>query len=105
MVTKADLTISAAASLKDALGEVQKLYLVEKPNTALTINFGASGTLQQQIEQGAPVDMFFSASKSNMTALKDGGLLIDSTVKNLLQNKLVLVVPKDSKSVLTALKR
>lgn len=97
VITKVDLTISAAASLKDALGEVQGLYLAEKPNAVLTINFGGSGTLQQQIEQGAPVDLFFSAAKSNMTALKDGGFLMDSTIKNLLQNKLVLVVPDDSK--------
>jgi len=98
VVTKVDLTMSAAASLKDALGEVQALYKAEKPNANLTINFGGSGTLQQQIEQGAPVDLFFSAAKSNMTALKDKDLLDNDTIKNLLQNKLVLVVPSDSKA-------
>lgn len=98
VITKVDLTISAAASLKDALGEVQTLYKAEKPNSVLTINYGGSGALQQQIEQGAPVDLFFSAAKSNMTALKDKNLLDDTTIKNLLQNKLVLVVPNDSKA-------
>ena len=97
VVTKVDLTVSAAASLKDALGEIQTLYKAEKPNATLAINFGGSGALQQQIEQGAPVDLFFSAAKSNMTALKDKNLLDNDTVKNLLQNKLVLVVPNDSK--------
>lgn len=96
VVTKVDLTISAAASLKDALNEVQTLYKAEKPKATLAINYAASGTLQQQIEQGAPVDVFFSAAKSNVTALKDKGLLDNDTIKNLLQNKLVLVVPKDS---------
>ena len=98
VITKVDLTISAAASLKDALNEVQTLYKAEKPNATLAINYAGSGTLQQQIEQGAPVDLFFSAAKSNMTALKDKGLLNDNTIKNLLQNKLVLVVPSDSKA-------
>ncbi len=94
---KVDLTISAAASLKDAMGEVKTLYLEEKPKTNLTINFGGSGALQQQIEQGANVDLFVSASTANMNTLKDKGLLVNSSIKNLLGNKLVLVVPKDSK--------
>lgn len=102
VITKADLTISAAASLKAAMAEIQTLYKAEKPNTTLTVNLGASGTLQQQIEQGADVDLFFSAATKNMTALKDGNLLIDSTVKNLLKNKVVLVVPDDSKATINS---
>jgi molybdate transport system substrate-binding protein len=97
ITTKVELTISAAASLKDALTAVKELYLEEKPKTTLTINFAGSGTLQKQIEQGADVDLFFSAAASNMDTLKKEGLLIDSTVRNLLGNKLVLVVPNDSK--------
>jgi len=96
VITKADLTISAAASLKDAMTEIQTLYKEEKPNTTLTVNLGASGTLQQQIEQGAEVDVFFSAASKQMNALKDGGLMIDSSIKNILKNKIVLVVPNDS---------
>lgn len=97
ITTKVNLTISAAASLKDALTEVKTLYLAEKPKTTLTINFAGSGALQQQIEQGADVDLFFSAATKNMNTLKDKGFLIDSTVRNLLGNKLVLVAPNDSK--------
>jgi len=96
IITKVELSISAAASLKNAMTEVQALYLKEKPNCKLTINTGASGTLQTQIEQGATVDVFFSAASSNMNTLKTKGLLIDSTVKNLLGNDVVLIVPKDS---------
>jgi molybdate transport system substrate-binding protein len=96
IVTKAELTISAAASLKDALNEVKALYLKEKPNTVLTINLGASGALEQQIEQGAPVDLFFSASSASMTLLKDKEQLDNTTLKNMLGNKVVLIVPKDS---------
>lgn len=97
ITTKVDLNIAAAASLKDALTDIQALYLKEKPKTTLTINFAGSGTLQKQIEQGADVDLFISAATSNMNTLKDGGHLINSTIRNILGNKLVLVVPNGSK--------
>lgn len=97
ILTKVDLTVSAAASLKDALTEVKALYAAEKPNTKMNINFGGSGALQQQIEQGANVDLFISAATSNMDTLKTKGLLVDSSIKNLLGNKLVLVAPVGSK--------
>lgn len=96
IITKVELNVSAAASLKNAMAEVQALYLKEKPNCKLSFNFGASGTLQTQIEQGADADVFFSAASSNMATLKTKGLLVDSTVKNLLGNDVVLIVPKDS---------
>lgn len=102
VITKADLTISAAASLKAAMADIQALYKAEKPNSTLTVNLGASGTLQQQIEQGGDVDLFFSAATKNMTALKEGNLLINTTVKNLLKNKVVLVVPEDSKTTINS---
>lgn len=96
IITKSDLTISAAASLKNALDEVKAMYLEQKPNAQVAISYGGSGALQQQIEQGAPVDLFFSAAASNMNALKDKGLLDNSTIKNLLQNKVVMITPIDS---------
>lgn len=93
------LTISAAASLKDAMGEIKQLYNKEKPNVTITYNFGASGTLQQQIEQGAPADIFMSAATKQMDALKSKNLLADDTIKNLLENEVVLIAPKDSSTV------
>ncbi len=95
------LTISAAASLKDAMAEIQTLYLDEAPDTTLTLNFGSSGSLAQQIQQGAAVDVFMPASSKDMTTLKDAGLLNEDTLKNILGNEVVLVVPKDSKSTIT----
>lgn len=95
------LTVSAAASLKDAMTEIQALYKQEKPNTTIAFNFGSSGALQQQIEQGANVDLFISAANKQMKALKDNGLLMEATTKTLLGNQLVLVVPKDSTIPLT----
>lgn len=95
------LTISAAASLKDAMAEIQTLYLDEAPDTTLTLNFGSSGSLAQQIQQGAAVDVFMPASAKDMTTLKDAGLLKDESLKNILSNEVVLVVPKDSQSTIT----
>ncbi|KAA8678825.1 molybdate ABC transporter substrate-binding protein [Clostridium sp. WLY-B-L2] len=93
------LTVSAAASLKDSMNEIQKLYTKDHPNVTIKYNFGASGSLQKQIEQGAPVDVFMSAATKQMDELKSKNLLINDTVKNLLQNDVVLVVPKDSSNV------
>lgn len=60
------LTISAAASLKDALTDIQKQYETKHPNVDLKFNFGASGSLQQQIENGAPADLFFQQRKISL---------------------------------------
>lgn len=91
-----ELNISAAASLKEAMGEIQTEYQKTKPNVTLTFNFGASGSLQQQIEQGAPCDIFISAGQSQMKALDEKSLLLENTKKDLVTNDLVLVGPKDT---------
>jgi len=91
---KADLTVSAAISLKDALDEEKQLYASENPRVSIAVNYGASGTLQLQIEQGAPVDIFLSAAPKQMDALDSKGLLLEGTRKDLLRNEVVLVVPK-----------
>ncbi|MCY7653955.1 extracellular solute-binding protein, partial [Bacillus safensis] len=57
---KTELVISAAASLQDALKEIESTYNDEHPNVTLTNNFGSSGALKQQIAQGAKADLFFS---------------------------------------------
>jgi molybdate transport system substrate-binding protein len=91
------LTISAAASLTEVMGEITSLYKIEKPNVTLNYNFASSGILQKQIEQGAEVDLFFSAGKKQMVALQEKGLLIDDTNVNLVGNSVVLIVKNDSK--------
>lgn len=90
-----ELVVSAAASLTDSLNEIKKLHEAKAPQTKLTFNFGASGTLQQQIEQGAPADLFISAGKKQMDALAQKQLVDPGTAKTLLLNALVLVVPAD----------
>lgn len=88
-----NLTVSAAISLKEALDDVAKLYKVAQPTTTLSFNLGGSGTLQRQIEQGAPVDVFISASPKEMDALESKGLLLPETRRNLARNSVVLIVP------------
>ena len=93
-----ELTVSAAASLTDALKEIQPTFEAANPDIKLSLNFGASGALQQQIEQGAPVDLFLSSAKKNMAALVDKQLIDEAHQANLLTNELVVVVPQDSKA-------
>ena len=91
-----ELMIAAAASLTDVTAEIIEAYKAVAPNVTLTVTYGASGTLQTQIEEGAPVDIFMSAAQKQMDALEEGALLLDGTRTNLLENKVVLIVPKDS---------
>ena len=93
------LTISAAASLKDAMGEIKKQYVKEKPNVTINYNFAGSGVLQQQIEQGANVDIFMSAATKQMDALSQKNLILDDTKVNLLGNNVVLIAKNDVSGV------
>ncbi len=88
-----ELLISAAASLADALRDIQAAYAVEEPRVKLVFNFGASGSLQQQIEQGVTADLFISAATNNMKTLVNQGLVDPATQRTLLRNELVIVVP------------
>lgn len=65
--------------------EITKLYKKEYPNVTLTFNYCSSGALQQQIEQGSPVDVFLSAATKQMDTLKSGNLLVNSTIATLVQ--------------------
>ncbi len=93
------LNISAAASLTDSLEEIKALYIATHPSVEINYNFGGSGALQQQIEQGAPADLFISAGKKQMSVLIDAGLMLEGSVKELLENKVVLIMPKDSEAI------
>lgn len=98
------LTISAAASLKDALGEIAPLYSKVKSNITIRNNFGSSGDLQQQISNGAPVDIFISAAAKQMDELQNKNLIVADTRRDLLSNRLVLIVPMDKRDVAKDLK-
>jgi len=91
-----NLTISAAASLQDAAEEIKAMYTKDNRKVTITYNFGSSGTLQKQIEEGAPADLFISAGKKQMDALAEKGLIIEGSRKDLVGNDLVLIAGKDS---------
>jgi len=98
-VENVELTISAAASLQDALEVIHHTYLEEHPEITLKFNFGASGSLQQQITQGAPVDLFFSAAEDKFDLLVEDGTISKEYGSDLLGNELVLVVPKEDQAI------
>lgn len=97
--TSEKVTIQAAASLKGALTELAEIYKQDHhlADDQIAINFAGSGTLRQQIEQGAPASLFISADEKNMNMLQDKDLVTD--VKPFVTNELVLVVPKNAEKI------
>ncbi|MFY9854964.1 MAG: molybdate ABC transporter substrate-binding protein [Terracidiphilus sp.] len=90
------LTLSVAASVKEAILETEAAYQRDHAAIEFRNNFGASGTLAREIEEGAPVDAFLSAASKPMDDLEAKGLIASGTRRNLLRNSLVLVAPLDS---------
>jgi len=90
------LTVSAAASLENVLAALADAYSYRHPRTKIEFNFGGSGALARQIEDGAPVDVFLSASPEPMNRLGARGLLLDATRRDLLRGEIVLIVPHSS---------
>lgn len=95
----ADLTISVAASVQDAMKDIQVAYQEVAPEVTITYNFGSSGSLAQQIAQGAPVDVFLSASPQWMDDLAEKGQVVEGSRQDLLRNEMVLIVPKNKSAV------
>ena len=91
-----ELSIAAAASLTDAMKNLAALYESNNPDVKLTFNFGSSGALEQAIENGGKADLFFSAAQKQMNMLDEAGELAEGTRRDLLQNEVVLIVPKNS---------
>ena len=93
---KVELTILAAASLTDVCDELKAQFEKQNPSVTISISYGGSGALQTQIEEGAPADVFMSAAMKQMTALNDEGLMDSDSIVQLLENKVVMIVPKES---------
>ena len=87
------LLVSAAASLKGALHEVTLRFELENPGTTVALNCAASGILLRQIELGAPVDLFLSASTLETDRLQKAGGLLDDSRMTFASNRLALVSP------------
>ncbi len=92
------LTVSAAASLQDVMKAIKPLYEEAYPDREIVYNFASSGSLQRQIEQGAPVDVFISAAVDKMDALAEKDLIITETRRDLLKNQMVLVIQEGNKA-------
>ncbi|WP_059105636.1 molybdate ABC transporter substrate-binding protein [Shouchella shacheensis] len=90
-----ELVVSAAASLKESMEEVEQEFSRQHPEIRLIFNYGGSGGLRRQIEQRAPVDLFLSASKQHYEELVQKGLLLESEGA-FIHNALVAVAHHDS---------
>lgn len=88
---KKEIFISAAASLTGALDEIKASFEKLHPDIHITYNLGGSGKLAQQIQQGAPVDVFMSADQHWMNVLAKDQLILPKTQINFAQNNLVLI--------------
>lgn len=93
---KTELIVSAAASMTDVLTRLGQAYEEDHENIEIKYNFGSSGALAQQIKQGAPVDVFISAAEEQMEQLINGDLVDRNQTKDLVGNRLVLIVPSSS---------
>lgn len=94
------LLVSAAISLGDVLKKLAPSFSRAQRVPPPQWNLAGSGTLQRQIEQGAPVDVFLSAGGRQMDALEQAGLLRKGTRRNFISNQLVLVVPSNRRGLL-----
>ena len=95
----ADVTVFAAASLKEAMDDQAKQFLASSGNKVV-VSYGASNTLAKQIEAGAPADLFISADLDWMGYLENRHLVAPNARLDLLRNTLVLIAPSSSSSSL-----
>jgi len=89
------ITVSAAASLTDAFREIEVDFEKRNPEVNVELNLASSGSLRMQIEAGAPIDVFASASGENMDILVAKGLIANKSRQDFAENTLVLVTPKN----------
>ncbi|SHI20051.1 molybdate ABC transporter substrate-binding protein [Desulfosporosinus lacus] len=94
-----ELLISTAPSLKGSFEEIKGQYTAKNAQVNLVFNYGPSGSLQNQIEQGAAADIFISQGKPQMDALEQKGLIKKDSRVNLLGDELVLIVNKSNTSI------
>ncbi|NYT25171.1 molybdate ABC transporter substrate-binding protein [Alcaligenaceae bacterium] len=102
-VSAETITVSAAASLTDAFKEIAQEYETRNPEDKVQLNFGGSGTLLQQIDKGAPVDVFASADENTMDKAEAGNLTVPGSRQVFVRNTLVLIQPSASTTALDSL--
>ena len=92
---EAELTVSAASSLTEAFGDIGDAFEAANPGATLNFNFGPSDGLAGQINEGAPVDVFASASPTWMDSVQDDGPGVTDRT-DFAQNRLAIIVPADN---------
>lgn len=99
--TTTEIHVFIAASLSSVMDEIATLYYEQQPNVTILFNADSSGTLMQQILEGASCDIFFSAATDKMETLEENELVVNGSRVDLLNNKVVLITPKDSGTQVT----
>lgn len=102
--TATNVTIFAAKSLNGVVDELIAMYQEEQPNVEIIANYDSSGTLMEQIAQGAACDLFFSAAQKQMDQLESDELLVDGTRANVVNNQVCVVTYRGSGTKVTGLK-
>ncbi len=93
------ITVFAAASLTEVFTEIARDLEADRPGTTVTLNFGASSALAQQIVNGAPADVFAAASPATMATVVDAGAA--GTPRVFARNTLQIAVPIDATGSVT----
>lgn len=96
---RTEILVSVAASMTEVFIDIKDKFEKSHPNYSVKLNFASSGALQQQIEQGAPIDVFISAGKQQIERLKAKNLVQESQV--IATNTLVIIISKNSKKVIS----
>ena len=92
-----EILVAAAASLKNAYEEeLIQMFEEQYPGVTVKGTYDSSGKLQTQIEEGLEADVFMSAAKKQMKALDEEGMIDSDSIVDLLENKIVLIVPTGS---------
>jgi len=90
------INLAAGVGLIDVMADINALYIEQNPHVTIMPTYASAGTLQQQIQNGAPVDVFISPGVSQMDTLQNGSLIVNESRKDLLTNTIVLIVPDNS---------
>lgn len=97
------LNVFAAASLTDAFTEIGKIFEAQNPGSTVTFNFAGSQALRTQIEEGAPADIFASASQAEMDDLISRAYVAQDAPQVFLHNRLVVILPEENPAALMKL--
>ncbi|MDO4977408.1 MAG: molybdate ABC transporter substrate-binding protein [Eubacteriales bacterium] len=93
---KTKVTVFAAKSLNTVLDELIVAFQEEHPDVEVIASYDSSGTLMEQIREGAECDIFFSAATKQMDQLEEEGLVVSDTRKNVVNNQVCVVTYKRS---------